>query len=631
MARPMLDDVELEQVQSIEAEEEHLLAQHSIPALEGDFLQRLDRRAAQITLHGVLTGPEVRPDLEKLREKFRLAAPVSFVSDIATATKVEKMLIEELGVRELAGKPERFEYAFTLREFIPPPAPRTIPPPPIPPQPQPEVSTLIVEVIVEGEPAFDFSTVTVTVEGTQDDGTSLSRTLTERTENIWTEEDMPPGQYTATAVVTDPEEMSGSAQARVREGQTVQVTITLRRATGIAKAFIIHFRFDSAFVEPCMLEVLERVFTHAQANPNEKIVVVGHTDLVGSGEYNQSLSERRARSVFAFLTFGTSDALRASAIEELNTMRKRATGALPSLNDSWSTREYQYMLQTLEFYSGNIDEIHGPRTDAAVRDFQQSKGLPVTGIVDEATWPALIKDYLGAGALAFPENRFLRNANAEEGCDGGILKWLGCGEQDPVRNTEDAWRPNRRTEILFVRVAALPCKVPPPVTLNLPPPPAGTPPRAWCLGPGNVNARCCFLTRTTEQPNKLLVRPAEPDKVTVNGTVTFDDGTPVPNEKYALIAPDGEFLHTDASGNADLGERPQGPQRGRPIFNRTDAEGKFSYPKQTPVGIYIMELPDLKGPPTVSEQVVARATDEPPQAAIGNVICMRLNKTQAQP
>jgi hypothetical protein len=110
----------------------------------------------------------------------------------------------------------------------------------------------------------------------------------------------------------------------------------------------------------------------------------------------------------------------------------------------------------------------------------------------------------------------------------------------------------------------------------------------------------------------------------VAGTVTFDDGTPVANQKYALIAPDGEFLHTDASGKADLGERPAGPQRGRPIPNRTDAEGRFSHPRQTPVGVYILELLEL-GVATNETTLVARATDEPPQAAIGNVVCFTLD------
>ena len=120
MAQPLLDNLELQQVQEIETEQDQLLVQHSIPALEGDFLQRLDRRATQVTLTGVLTGAEVGESLKTLREKFRAAQPVSFVGDITAATKVDQVLIEEMRVRELAGKPVRFEYAFTLREYIPP-------------------------------------------------------------------------------------------------------------------------------------------------------------------------------------------------------------------------------------------------------------------------------------------------------------------------------------------------------------------------------------------------------------------------------------------------------------------------------------------------------------------------------
>src|SRR5579863_404394 len=122
-AKPMLDGFELQQVQKIEAEDNEAVTQHRVPGLEGDFLQDLGRRATRIVLNGVLTGSTVADNLKQLREQFQKAEAVPFVADVATAVAVDKVLIEEFNVRELAGKPERFEYAFALREFIEPPQP----------------------------------------------------------------------------------------------------------------------------------------------------------------------------------------------------------------------------------------------------------------------------------------------------------------------------------------------------------------------------------------------------------------------------------------------------------------------------------------------------------------------------
>jgi outer membrane protein OmpA-like peptidoglycan-associated protein len=602
MARPLLGDVELQQVQKIETEEDQVFTQHSIPALEGDFFQGLGRRATWVKLTGVLTGAEVQEGLKTLGDKFRAAEPVDFVADITTATKVNQVIIEEMGVRELAGKPSRFEYALTLREYVAAPTPQQERPQPVPPRPRPvEIGALIVEVVVEGEPSFDYSTVTVTVEGTQEDGTSVSRTLTNRSENIWTEDPFPLGQYTARAVVTDPPPMNGSVNAVVRGGQTTQVTISLRRdrPTQIANTFVVHFWFDKAFVEPCLKEVLAQVSDYAKAHPDEKLVIVGHTDLVGSDTYNQSLSERRARSVYACLTYGRD---RNAAIAEWNILRQQALGEALSAKDSWGTREYQYMLQDLDYYQGNVDGNHGPITDAGVRAFQQDKGLPSTGVVNDATWIALIDAYLGQNALNIPESQFLPN------CQGEILKWLGCGEKDPVKNTQDAWRPNRRTELLFVKADRLPCPVPEPVTFKLPA--QGAANGNWCLGPGDPNNRCCFITRKTEQQEKWLIQPAEPQTIIVRGSIKQEDGTPLANAQYVLLAPDGEYMD---------GERASGPSRGRPIPGRTTVDGRFAYPdKPKGVGIYILEL---NGP------YVARLSEDPPGSGKGNVICKRLDGT----
>jgi len=605
--KPMLDDVELQQVQEVEAEEKEALAQQSVPALEGDFLQDLGRRATRVSVSGVLSGDKAGDGLKKLREKFQAATPVPFTADVSTATKVDKVLIEDMGVRDLAGKPERFEYAFTLREFTPPPPPQVEPPPPPPPPPpSTKTGTLVVEVIVEGQPNFDFSTVTVSVDGTKDDGSSFSKTLTSRSNNVWTEQDMPAGHYTAHAVVTDPQPMSGSADAVVRVGQTTRVTITLRSGPPVAVTFVVHFWFDKAFVEPCMLEVLKKVADFAAAHLDQKLLVVGHTDLVGSDDYNQSLSERRSRAVFAALTFGRDQA---GAVAEWNTLRRRATGGLPNVSDTWSTREYQYILQDLDYYSGAIDEQHGPDTDAAVRAFQEDNALPSTGQVDDATWTALIKAYLGQEPLSVPESQFFKNS--ANGCDGGIVKWIGCGEKDPVKNTQDAWRPNRRCELLFVNADRIPCQIPKPVTFDLPVPGAGG--TSWCLGPGDPQKRCCFTARSEPQPGKFLIQSVDPSTEVNSGVITFEDGTPAGNLDYVLIAPDGEYMN---------GERPSGPTRGRPIPGKTEPDGSFAFPdKPKHPGICTLET---VGP------VLARRSSDPPNSEHSTVICFELT-AQAAP
>src|SRR5262249_12925181 len=137
MTRPMLDTFALPLAQTVDGAESEALEEHSVPALEGDFLQDLGRRAARFKLSGVATGPGAGSDLKTLREKHRAATPIPFVADIATATKVDQVLIEALDVREFAGKPERFEYAIDLVEYVPAPAPKDepVPPRPIPPKP----------------------------------------------------------------------------------------------------------------------------------------------------------------------------------------------------------------------------------------------------------------------------------------------------------------------------------------------------------------------------------------------------------------------------------------------------------------------------------------------------------------
>jgi hypothetical protein len=213
----MLGDLELSLVQRIETEEEQVLVDHAVPGMEGNFTQRLNRASTRVTLHGVLTGDEAKANLEKLRAKFHAAEPLPFVADIMTATQVQQVLIADLRVQEVAGKPDRFEYRLRLDEYIPPP------PDPAAGTQQIEDDTAAdaaesqeavenqvearqgtIEVTVElSDPNADLSQVKVQVQGQTEDGQDYTVVLDEQTNGVFRKTNVPAGQYTVTLLIAD--------------------------------------------------------------------------------------------------------------------------------------------------------------------------------------------------------------------------------------------------------------------------------------------------------------------------------------------------------------------------------------------------------------------------------------------
>ena len=102
----------------------------------------------------------------------------------------------------------------------------------------------------------------------------------------------------AGAVIGNYMDRQAAELAKDIPGATVQ-----RVGEGIAVTFPegLLFPFDSDQLKPAALTNLRNMAASLKKYPKTNTMIVGHTDSKGTAEYNQGLSERRARSASNFL------------------------------------------------------------------------------------------------------------------------------------------------------------------------------------------------------------------------------------------------------------------------------------------------------------------------------------------
>jgi OOP family OmpA-OmpF porin len=86
---------------------------------------------------------------------------------------------------------------------------------------------------------------------------------------------------------------SAAGQAIGPDGCPVPLTIDLKG---------VNFDFDKDTLRPDAEAILAEAVSILQKYPQLKVEVAGHTDSVGTDQYNQGLSERRAATVYKYLT-----------------------------------------------------------------------------------------------------------------------------------------------------------------------------------------------------------------------------------------------------------------------------------------------------------------------------------------
>jgi len=86
--------------------------------------------------------------------------------------------------------------------------------------------------------------------------------------------------------------------------ETKMQNFALKKVPKVGEKIIlkgIYFDFNSAIIKPESYPVLDDAAKVLKAKPNMRIEIGGHTDSVGSGSYNQTLSYKRAQSVKDYL------------------------------------------------------------------------------------------------------------------------------------------------------------------------------------------------------------------------------------------------------------------------------------------------------------------------------------------
>ena len=258
----------------------------------------------------------------------------------------------------------------------------------------------------------------------------------------------------------------------------------------------VRFNFDSHVMLPHGLEVIADAYRHLDATPGLKLLVVGHTDTMGSRTYNETLSAARAHNVASLMKggmapfmFSGSDPERADADTQDYIARYPTRQMCPVRTVKDDVRD-PTLVQILRWISAQFGDI----APWAFPDFKSGPvnwGGPVgqkalgsllagavklggtsttlqprpTYAVDKSTFMAIeyfyrarLAEMLGLGrslsALAAPMSKVSWAIEEQPS--------LGCGENHPkVKPNQDNFKcyDNRRVEVLFFPAEKAPTPV----------------------------------------------------------------------------------------------------------------------------------------------------------------------------
>jgi outer membrane protein OmpA-like peptidoglycan-associated protein len=213
--------------------------------------------------------------------------------------------------------------------------------------------------------------------------------------------------------------------AKHSEADPLDGSIAPKQVDEMAKRLIethvlssVNFTTGKSFIRASEADVLKALGRSVKdwkdKYPDGKLAVFGHADAIGAETSNKALSERRAKSVHAYL------ANEPQVWEELYGEEK------------WGLACIQELLKHLGHDPGDLDGHDGPKTQGAVKAFQEKRRLPATGNIDVTSLQALFAAYFEAAESP------CSTAKDFDAIDG--KSFAGCSEFNLVENIQGARR-----------------------------------------------------------------------------------------------------------------------------------------------------------------------------------------------
>ncbi len=119
----------------------------------------------------------------------------------------------------------------------------------------------------------------------------------------------------------------------------------------------IFYDIDKATLRPESADALDQLIKLLKENPNITIELSAHTDMIGSVEYNQRLSEERAKSVIDYLIKG--------GIEKDRLTPKGYGKGSPKIVDAAMAEKYPFLKEGEELNEENIKDLTPPQQEIA--------------------------------------------------------------------------------------------------------------------------------------------------------------------------------------------------------------------------------------------------------------------------